>query len=387
MARRSTTDVFKLCVTDGARLGGRCPRWVFQVPVESVPFGLPTEANARQSNVKGHKKVYGEVDQSLRHGVPGTFELMNRGMILLARRVRQIDETTYELEFAGGQGVVDGGHTYDLLCAAAIDGAGCGQSVLIQVYENPHPDLVPAISHGLNNSIQVNALSHSNLAGDFDWLRAALAGEPYAGAIGYRSGTPGVSVWADRIIAILHRFDQVGYPDASRHPMLRASQVIDDHRRNRERYEALAPVVPDILRLADYLNERALDWARKRGRRVGNYDFLKIAPTGADGKRKPFHLAFSGKDTVAKLEDGILLALLGPFRKLLVFDPVKGRYSWCATIASREDLLAVAELVGRQLMDVLIAVWHDSDGSTTSMLRQQSLRPMLYYQVPGPDQL
>src|SRR5262245_45044957 len=91
----------------------------FTVRAKDLPLGIRSDANAR-APVGLNRRVYREVNDSLlnRFAFPGIFDLMNKGITILANKVRRIDEHNYEIELVAGQGIVDGGHTYKIICDA-----------------------------------------------------------------------------------------------------------------------------------------------------------------------------------------------------------------------------------------------------------------------------
>src|SRR6266478_468103 len=58
------------------------------------PSGISTKANARDP-IGMNRRVYRDVSKSLEgkeHAVPGTFDLMNKGITILAQSVRLVDK-------------------------------------------------------------------------------------------------------------------------------------------------------------------------------------------------------------------------------------------------------------------------------------------------------
>src|SRR4051794_30295153 len=81
----------------------------FTVRAMDLPSGIRTDANARDPSGL-NRRVYREVEESLfnRDTVfPGIFDLMNKGITILANKVKRIDDENYEIEVLEGQGIVD----------------------------------------------------------------------------------------------------------------------------------------------------------------------------------------------------------------------------------------------------------------------------------------
>ena len=92
---------------------------IFLVRCSDLPPGLSKEANARDFEGRDlNKRVYRDVRDTLTGsiGVPGTFDLLNKGITIVADSVRRLNDGEYEVVIDDGQGIVDGGHTYDIIC-------------------------------------------------------------------------------------------------------------------------------------------------------------------------------------------------------------------------------------------------------------------------------
>ena len=90
-----------------------CERHVLIAAMKDLPPGLPTDPNPRKPRVD--RLIWREIKKHLlnEEGTPNTFHLKNKGITLIADRVNKIDEENVELVFDDGQGIVDGGHTYN----------------------------------------------------------------------------------------------------------------------------------------------------------------------------------------------------------------------------------------------------------------------------------
>ena len=69
-------------------------KYIFTVRCKDLPKGISNSANARDPEKDLNRRVYKDVRQSLRGEMskPGTFDLMNKGIIIIAESV-EMDPT------------------------------------------------------------------------------------------------------------------------------------------------------------------------------------------------------------------------------------------------------------------------------------------------------
>ena len=151
----------------------------FTVRAKDLPSGIRTDANARDP-VGLNRRVYREVEESLfnRFAFPGIFDLMNKGITILANKVKRIDEGNYEIDVLDGQGIVDGGHTYKIICDGQEDPElPLDQHVDLHVRTGIDPEMISEISRGLNTGMQVKPHSLDHLDGKYEWVKDELKNE------------------------------------------------------------------------------------------------------------------------------------------------------------------------------------------------------------------
>ena len=95
------------------------------VAAKDFPSGISTSANARDP-VGLNRRVYKDVRSSLdgETATPGTFDLMNKGITILARAVKMIDKEKglFDLIIDDAEGgIVDGAHTAKIIEEANED--------------------------------------------------------------------------------------------------------------------------------------------------------------------------------------------------------------------------------------------------------------------------
>lgn len=83
--------------------------------------------------------------------------------------MRKVGEDTYEIKIRDGEGIVDGGHTYEIICKAqSADNIPEDQHVDVQIRTGVADNLMTEISAGLNTGIAVKHHSIANLDGKYD---------------------------------------------------------------------------------------------------------------------------------------------------------------------------------------------------------------------------
>ena len=155
------------------------------VAAKDFPSGISTSANARDP-IGLNRRVYKDVRSSLdgKTSTPGTFDLMNKGITILARSVKMIDKDKglFDLTLDDDEGgIVDGAHTAKIIEEANEEGTTPDeQYVEVYIRTGVTTELISDIARGLNTGIQVAPQSIYNIAGVFDWLKGEISEEPYA---------------------------------------------------------------------------------------------------------------------------------------------------------------------------------------------------------------
>ena len=123
-------------------------RHIFFVPVRKVPKGLPLDPNARVPNI--NRRVYQQIERSLLNEdvTPGTFHLKHKGITIVAEKVEQKREDQYVVTLAKGQGILDGGHTYELLTRDREEELPENQFVKFEILTNVEEEWIVEIAAG-----------------------------------------------------------------------------------------------------------------------------------------------------------------------------------------------------------------------------------------------
>ena len=153
-------------------------KYWFTVSAADFPPGISTGANAREP-LGLNRQVYKDVKESLlgNTATPGTFDLMNKGITILADSVKIIDnkENLYHVVVDEDLGIVDGAHTARIIAEAQDDNMiPAEQFVEVYIRTGITNGLVADIAKGLNTGIQVKAQSIYDIDGVFDWLKEII---------------------------------------------------------------------------------------------------------------------------------------------------------------------------------------------------------------------
>lgn len=310
----------------------------FLVRAKDLPDGIRTDANARDP--KGLKRrVYKQVHRSLmgEDAQLGSFDLMNKGIVCLADNVKRISDDNFEITISDGQGIVDGGHTYKIICDAQMDeNLPEEQCVEFQVRTGVDPDLITEISRGLNTAIAVKSHSIDNLDGKYDWMKEMLKNESYYKLIAWKEDDDGDYDVRD-LICVLEALNVFDYPnDVSRHPISAyekwskpadsfskdSDETKDDPQKSK--YRRLGALLKDSLVLYDTIRH---DFKFKyNAADLGAAGKLDIVEFSSKGAIYPFPFA-NLKQQDSRLTKGALYPIFAAFRNCVTEDG-DGNVAW-----------------------------------------------------------
>jgi len=303
-------------------------RHILFVPVSAVPEGIPLDPNARTPNLR--KRVYRQVEDSLLdrgENIPGTFHLKHKGITMIAHSVDAIGENkdAYEVTVRDGEGIVDGGHSYQLILNHKDKPElPEDQVVKFEILCGIPTDWIADIAGGLNTSVQVEPMSLDNLAGKFDWLKEELADEPYAGKIAWRENDEG-KYDVLYLLSVLTCFNIFAYPnDGDIQPVVayeKKSGVLKQFETNPDQYQKLRPIVKDIFRLHDLVGFESKDIYNTATKgKFGRWSFVET--------QRPTCYVFTGIEAQHQLLKGALFPLLSAMRWMVTENPETGNAMW-----------------------------------------------------------
>ena len=248
-----------------------------------------------------------------------TFHLKNIGIQINANAVRKIAEDKFEIELPDTEhhGVLNGGHTFELITKRIKDGSiPPNQFIKIEVRTGIPNEWLAEIAGGLNTALQVEDMSLDDLKGAFQWIKEALATEPYIGAIAWSENDKGEYDARD-LVSLLTCFHIGYYPnDKSVHPVEayeKKSKALDQFREDFELYDGdefkrLRPILKDILTLHDVIQ---FEFAPVHVKNGGKARSLKIMDKKPEDGKQVFHFTFTGQQSKERLQTGALYPMLG----------------------------------------------------------------------------
>jgi hypothetical protein len=316
----------------------------FLVRAADLPSGLPRGANARES-VGTNRRVYRDVRESLRanEAWPGTFDLMNLGITILADEIKKIGDGEFQVMIDDEDGIVNGGHT-----AAIIEECQADETVhpdqhvevriVIGVNETSNPDLKRDIAKGQNTGIAVKDQSIFEKSGAFQPIKDVIRGEKWAETVAYRESDKG-DIDVRDLVALLEALNVIDFPnDDSQHPiqayekpsepLKRYAQDFEENRNHlhTRKYAALEPLLLDALHLYDRVRR---DFHQTYNDTVAKGAGKLNIIEEANQRIKHFHFVHSGQTPHKyRLTKGAAFPIFAAFRNFVEYDPTTHQCSW-----------------------------------------------------------
>lgn len=310
------------------------------VKATDFPSGISTSVNAREP-VGLNRSVYKDVRDSLKcaSSIPGTFDLMNKGITILASSVKLINKESqiYDIAIDGKTGgIVDGAHTAKIIEQCNADQTtNENQYVEVYVRTGVNGELVTDIARGLNTGMQVAPKSIYNIDGVFDWLKKEIKNEPYSSEIAWRESDDTENDVRD-LIGVLELFNIFDFPnDGNKHPIAAyekwstpLKKFADDyeaHKKNlsNSKYYKLRPLLKQGLILYDRIRRDFRDFHNDSGGRAGR---MNIVEEAKNEKLLNFPFAVL-QPSKYRLTKGACYPMLGAFRNLVEVN-TKGTAEW-----------------------------------------------------------
>lgn len=333
----------------------------FSVPAVALPPNIGTAVNAREP-VGLNRRVYRDVRESLEGTttVPGTFDLMNKGITILADSVKLVDkekqiyDVTIDDELGG---IVDGAHTASIIAESNLDGTTPAEQY-VEVYIRTGVDdtIVPDIAKGLNTGMQVAPKSIFNLGNTFDWLKKEIANEPYGAMIAWKESDAFEYDVRD-LISILETMNVFDFPnDGGKHPIsayekwsLPLQKFADDFEANKDdlsnsKYYRLRPILKETLALFDQIRHDFKTIHNENGGAAGKLNIVEAASKS----KGAFEFPFSGLSAEEyRLTKGATYPIVAAFRNLVEVDETNGKVQW---IGGFKHVLKVWKEAGPELV-------------------------------------
>ncbi len=298
----------------------------FLVRAIDVPAGISKEPNPREQNID--RGIYKEIKGSLESMEDPTFHLKNKGITILAHRVDMSDDKkTAKLFIGEGDGIADGGHTYEIVLAAQRDKT-CpdSQYVRIEVITGVPSEMAVDITGGLNTAVQVQDASLLNLEQRFEWVKKILKGTPYENEIAYKQNEDKDCDIRD-ILSYMTIFNKKLFPNGNSHPRVAyvsKAKCLELYDQNQSSFEMLKPILKDILYLVDYVSLKG----RERYNEVTRGHAGGMKGVYNSKERSKFKFIFMEEEDNYKLYDATLYPILGALRFLIEQKKGDTVYSW-----------------------------------------------------------
>ena len=331
---------------------------------KNFPVGVSTSANARDP-IGLNRRVYKDVRDSLdgKTSELGSFDLMNKGITILALGVKMVDKETGMFDVTIDDekgGIVDGAHTAKIIEEANEDGTTPDQQyVEVYVRTGITDELISDIARGLNTGIQVAPQSIYNIGGVFDWLKEEISGENYKDAISWRESDEGEYDVRDLIgiLEVLNIFDFPNDVSVSKHPIaayekwsVPLKKFADDYEEHKaalkkSKYYRLRKLLKDGLILYDRIRHDFREMRNDAGGSAGKMNIVDEASP----RRGTFVFPFAElSGSKYRLTKGATFPILAAFRTYVEDNPKTGEVRWRGGF---ERVLKVWEEAGPDLVD------------------------------------
>ena len=337
--------------------------------VRDLPHNFPTGTNPREQKLT--TKVAKAIKESLT-GFNDTFHLLNRGMLVVAGDLKYDRERNIlTLWFTNDDehGVVDGGHTYEIIKRYAKDTL-IDQYVRVEIMTGVQN--FEDLARARNTSTQVKDKSLAELEGKFDLIKEAVKGLPFEDRVAYKENASG-DVDVLRVIAILSMFNLDRYGDKN-HPVSAYSstkKAQDDYLKaygtDGNPFKRMIPIAGDIFRLYDYVE------AKMPELHTGQYGKFNVIGY-KDGKY--FHTRlFSGEKMKYKTPTAFIMPIVAAFRCLVKPNQITGEYQWAV------DPIKMFDRIGADLVATVMDHHRRTGGGADALGKDASLWNQLYMTV------
>jgi len=316
----------------------------FLVPAHLFPKNVPTGANLRDP-VGMNRQVYKDVKASLegKEALPGTFDLLNLGITIIAEDVKSIDKKSFDVFIDDDYGIANGGHTTQIIYDCQEDDSIAeGQHVEVKIITGldggDNHILRVDIARGQNTGISVQPKSIFELDGAFESIKSVVQNEDWANDIGFKESDK-KDIDVRELVSVLELINVTDFPLRDpKHPISAyekwstpLKKFGDDYEANRadpskRKYAAFEPLLLDTLALYDHIRRDFLRvYNDAVGGRAGNLRIVEKAPPSI--KRFQFRYA-NLDDHEQRLTKGAAYPILGAFRNFVLVNPTTGNAEW-----------------------------------------------------------
>lgn len=298
------------------------------VDMKALPEGMPLDVNPREP------KMTTNVAKRIRDAVtePETdFYINNRGIVIAANKV-VFDSTKSEFTIDLGDqenendrytyGILDGGHTYTAIMMNR-DNIPDGLTKYVRLEVITNVQNISRLSDARNTSAQVSDIALFNLEDNFELVKSAILGQPYANKIAYKDNED-KPIHVSELVRLMYAFDIDKYPDDSTAPIQSYSGKAQVFKRYKEAfntpfYRSLTVQLPRLIELYDIIERELAEkyTGYKKNQGIANPKFGGVTGIESAEGSETFFL----KNAMAhKISSGYIFPIFGAFRSLLHYD-------------------------------------------------------------------
>lgn len=262
-------------------------RYIAIVDITKLPADFPKKTNPR--DVKLTTKVASSIKDSLEKNE--LFHILNRGILLSVKEIKKHDnreEITIDFGTTEDEdlyGVVDGGHTYQIIQEYIkkndIKTIANTRFVSLEIFIGIGDPLlnnlisITDFASARNNSVPVDQKSLSELDAKFTCIKDTLKKKVYENKIAYRQNSDN-PIDIREVIALMTVFNAEKYnpTEIENQPIKTYSQkeaCLKDYLEQLESYEKLCPILPEILELSDRVRHSLpFTWNKELSGKIGS---------------------------------------------------------------------------------------------------------------------
>lgn len=324
------------------------------VNAKDIPEDLEEwmDVNPREQNLG--TDVSKSIRQSLLDNDNENFHLLNRGLLISVERItfnNKTDSIDIVLSDHERHGIIDGGHTFKIVCQNRHNIKDVDKYVGIEFVENF--DFIDSLAEARNTSVAVDDSSMEELKGSFDCFKDIfenhrIGNDAYIRRIRFKQNEHRYDedirnniIDIKEIIAITNMFNPKLYnPTEALHPIQSYSgkevslrkflNVVDQTLPENEKIEQrnnliknMSIIIKDVLQLWDTIEVEFPEVSKELNRKYGlkkysnfnNSAITKIA-------------MFSNRPLQYTVPKGIMYPCVGAFRALIDYDETTGEISW-----------------------------------------------------------
>lgn len=397
---------------DPSLRGDRPTKYRFYCRTADVPEELLDwmETNPRSQNL--NTSVGKAICASLREN-NRSFHLWNRGILLSAEKItfdNRYNLATIFLDNPAAHGNIDGGHTLKAIIETRKTAKENGSSLPEQFVEFEVITglaMPEELAEARNNSVAVDTKSMEELKKTFKILKEVIqdhiiGSSHYIERIEFKQNAlrgKANTIDIREIISILNMFNQTLYDNKNTNMqsplqsfsgkevslkrflqmnMPNNSSEEDIRARREHVLRCMAPVIPGIFELWDYIECNFTSATKTIGKRYGaksysNYETNKKLYDEGKEDRLP-HSLFSDIALLYTVPRGIMYPLVGSFRALIDINP-DGTYRWV------KNPIEVWEELKEPLVTYVMSASDECGNSPTAIGRSQNLWNSLFLTV------